>query len=69
VYNCSKVTGGKGNFQVKAVGYGSASKLPTTGVSQSGSGFSGISRNYGDGTYSLNVVTTCQWTVRVEVMT
>lgn len=68
VYNCSS-TGGTGKFQVKVVGYGSASHTKDVGVSQTGAGTSGISRNYDTGTFSLDLTTPCKWTVRVEVVT
>jgi hypothetical protein len=38
-------------------------------VDQSGTGFSGIAKNFDVGTFSLNVTTPCLWTVRVEITT
>lgn len=66
VYDCSS-TGGTGTFEIKVIGYGSAASTTDVGVTQSGTGTSGISRNYDTGKFSLNVSTPCKWTVRVEV--
>ncbi len=69
VYDCSKTATKKGSFAVTVVGHGSTSNTTDAGVpQQSGGGTAGIVKNYDTGTFSLNVASTCTWTVRVETI-
>jgi len=68
-YDCTKTATKTGTFAVSVKGYGSASSTTDQGVlPQSGHGFSGIAKNFDTGSFSLNVASTCTWTVRVEVI-
>jgi hypothetical protein len=69
VYSCSSMPTKSGTFKVSIVGYGTASHTTDADVSSQGAGTAGLSRYYDKGTFSLNVTTACQWTVRVETFT
>ena len=69
VYYCSSSPTTVGTFQITVVGHGSTANTTDAGVDQpSGPGTAGIVKNYDTGTFSLKVTTTCQWRVRVEVL-
>jgi hypothetical protein len=69
VYFCSSSPTTTGTFKITVVGHGSAANTTDAGVNEpSGPGTAGIVKNYDTGTFNLKVTTTCQWTVRVEVI-
>ena len=69
VYFCSSSPTTIGTFKITVVGHGSAANTTDAGVNEpSGPGTAGIVKNYDTGSFNLKVTTTCQWTVRVEVI-
>ena len=70
VYYCNQSLTTVGTFQVTVVGHGSTANTTDAGVNNpSGPGTAGIVKNYDTGRFNLKVTTTCQWRVRVEILT
>jgi hypothetical protein len=63
-YDCSRF-GLEGNFITDITGYASASLTTDTGSSQLGMGGAGVNYHYDTGTFSIQVISECDWTETV----
>ena len=65
-YDCSSY-GSRGNFIASITGYGSAQYTTDSGVNQLGNGGHGINHYFDTGTFSIQIISECDWTETIEL--